>query len=114
MLYEIKENKKLKRLVSQWRPSESDIENFIMSSINDDNILDSGIFGEELLIVDNQVKTKLKKRADILAIDCYGNGVVIELKRDWGYLGVETQALQYLADFSAYKGNKFIQHFSKY
>ncbi len=114
MLYEIKENEKMERLKSKWNPKELEIENFILSSVDENNILDASIFGEPLLVISNQVKTRLKKRADILAIDCYGNGVVIELKRDWGYLGVETQALQYLADFSAYKGNKFIQHFSKY
>ncbi|MCU7960654.1 MAG: hypothetical protein KZQ58_11805 [gamma proteobacterium symbiont of Bathyaustriella thionipta] len=48
-----------------------------------------------------------------LAIDRYGNSVIIELKRDRGFLGVETQALQYLADFSAFKGKDFIDRFSK-
>jgi len=35
------------------------------------------------------------------------------LKRDKGVLGVETQALQCLADFSVYKGKDFIDRFSK-
>jgi len=113
MLFEITKQKTLKRFKSKWQPGELDVENFIVSTDGDNNILESSIFGEPLLIVSNQVKTKFKKRADILAIDRYGNGVIIELKRDKGLLGVETQALQYLADFSAYKGNEFIKRFSK-
>ena len=112
MLFELTENHTLKRYVSKWQPRELDVEKFIVSSDSENNILESSIFGEPLLIVSNQVKTKFKKRADILAIDRYGNGVIIELKRDKGFLGVETQALQYLADFSAYKGSDFISHFS--
>lgn len=113
MLFEITENQTLKRYVSKWQPRELDIEKFLVSSDSENNILEASIFGEPLLIISNQVKTKSKKRADILAIDRYGNGVIIELKRGKGFLGVETQALQYLADFSAYKGSDFISHFSK-
>lgn len=113
MLFEITKKKTLKRFKSKWQPRELDVENFIVSPDSESNILESSIFGEPLLIVSNQVKTKFKKRADILAIDRYGNGVIIELKRDKGFLGVETQALQYLADFSAYKGMEFINRFSK-
>ncbi len=113
MLFEITEQEKLKKFLSKWQPRELDIEQYIVSQDSDDNILDASIFGEPLLIINNQVKTKFKKRADILAIDRYGNGVIIELKRDRGFLGVETQALQYLADFSAYKGQDFIDWFSK-
>ena len=113
MLFEITDQQTLKRFVSKWQPRELDVEQFIVSSDSENNILDASIFGEPLLIISNQVKTKFKKRADILAIDRYGNGVIIELKRDRGFLGVETQALQYLADFSAYKGKDFIERFSK-
>lgn len=113
MLFEIIKNNSLKRYISKWQPGELDVEKFLVSADSEDNILDSSIFGEPLLIVSNQVKTKFKKRADILAIDRSGNGVIIELKRDRGKLGVETQALQYLADFSAYKGQDFIKRFSK-
>lgn len=112
MLFEITEQNKLKRFISKWQPRELDVEQFIVSSDSENNILDASIFGEPLLIISNQVKTKFKKRADILAIDRYGNGVIIELKREIGFLGVETQALQYLADFSAYKGQDFIERFS--
>ncbi len=113
MLFEITDQQTLKRFVSKWQPRELDVEQFIVSSDSENNILEASIFGEPLLIISNQVKTKFKKRADILAIDRYGNGVIIELKRDRGFLGVETQALQYLADFSAYKGKGFINRFSK-
>ncbi|MDH5517413.1 MAG: hypothetical protein OEY36_06300 [Gammaproteobacteria bacterium] len=113
MLFEITKNNSLKRYLSKWQPRELDVEKFIVSADSDNNILDPSVIGEPLLIVSNQVKTKFKKRADILAIDRYGNGVIIELKRDRGFLGVETQALQYLADFSAYKGQDFIKRFSK-
>ncbi len=114
MLFEITEDKKLKRYQTKWQPQERDVEKFIVSSESENNVLNASIFGEPLLIISNQIKTKFKKRADILTIDRYGNGVIIELKRDTGFLGVETQALQYLADFSAYKGKDFIDRFSKY
>lgn len=113
MLFEITEQQTLKRFNSSWQPGELDVEKYIVSSDSENNILDASIFGEELLIISSQVKTKLRKRADILAIDRYGNGVIIELKKDKGLLGVETQALQYLADFSANKGKDFIDRFSK-
>ncbi|MBS0497713.1 MAG: hypothetical protein JSR51_08725 [Proteobacteria bacterium] len=113
MLFEITEQNKLKRFLSKWQPRELDVEQYLVSSDSENNILEASIFGEQLLIISNQVKTKFKKRADILAIDRYGNGVIIELKRDRGFLGVETQALQYLADFSAYRGQEFIDRFSE-
>lgn len=113
MLFEITDQKKLRRHISQWNPRELDVEQYIISSDSENNILDPSIFGEPLLIISNQVKTKFKKRADILAIDRFGNGVIIELKRGKGQLGVEMQALQYLADFSAYKGQEFIDRFSE-
>jgi phage-related protein len=65
------------------------------------------------LLIDNQTITKDKKRADILALDKLGNLVVIELKKDKAKVGVEMQALQYLADFSSEKGQKFIDKFKK-
>jgi len=67
-----------------------------------------------LLLVKNQARTGRGKRADILALDKAGNAVIIELKKDTGQLGVETQALQYLAAFSSYQGKNFIRHFAKY
>lgn len=69
MLYEIKENEKMERHKSKWNPKELEIENFILSSVDENNILDASIFGEPLLVISKQVKTKFKKRADILAVD---------------------------------------------
>ena len=66
--------------------------------------LNSSVFGETLPLVSNQVRTRASKKADILALDHMGNSVIIELKRKNSPLGVETQALQYLADFSNFKG----------
>jgi hypothetical protein len=65
-----------------------------------------------LPLVSNQVRTRASKKADILALDHMGNSVIIELKRKNSPLGVETQALQYLADFSKFKGQEFIKRFS--
>lgn len=71
------------------------------------------IFGEELLIIGKEIPTRDKKRADIVCLDKFGNIVIVELKKDQAKIGIETQALQYLADLSKYKGRKFIERFSK-
>lgn len=99
---------------SYWNLSEFDLEEYIMlDEQSDEPILNRAIFGESLLPIRNQVRTKHGKRADILALDRFGNAVIIELKKDEIRLGVETQALQYLAEFSTYKGERFVSHFSK-
>jgi hypothetical protein len=91
---------------------ESDLEKLLVAKENaESKQLNSSIFGEELLIIDNQSHTGQGKRADILAIDRQGNMVVIELKRDKAALGVDTQALQYLASYSSLKGINFINKF---
>jgi hypothetical protein len=105
----------LSPLVTSWVPKELELERYILpNAISDEPILNEAVFGEPLLLVSNQVVTRTRKRADILALDRLGNGVIIELKRERGSLGVETQALQYLADFSSYRGADFVAHFSKY
>lgn len=101
-------------LTSAWIPKESVLEKCILPEGDADPILNPDVFKEPLLLISNQVKTRHKKRADILALDRMGNAVIIELKRDKGTLGVDTQVLQYLADFSAYQGMNFIKRFSKY
>ena len=113
MLFKIDENnKKLSKYQSNWHPKELEIENFLINS--ETGILEEYVFGgEQFFLVSNQVRTRANKRADILALDQFGNGVIIELKRDECFLGVETQALQYLADFSKFKGKNFIREFSK-
>lgn len=116
MIFKVNEEENcIEPFQSLWNPKELEIEKFILSGLDErEPILESSIFGEAFLIVSNQVKTRQRKRADILAIDRAGNAVIIELKRDQGTLGVETQALQYLADFSIYKGKDFIEHFSRH
>ena len=111
MIFEKQENK-LVKAPNIWDINELELEQLIVSNIDEvNNILDEHIFGEELLLIDKEVKTKSKKRADILALDHNGSAVIIELKKERGRLGVETQALQYLADFSNYKGEDFIKKF---
>lgn len=112
MIYQIK-NDKIQAFKSVWSPRELEVEEFILPSNTEEHILQPSVFGEQLFLIRSQAKTKDKKRADILALDRFGNSVIIELKRDTGVLGVETQALQYLAEFSAYKGRHFLAHFSK-
>lgn len=114
MLFIVDEEKKLLSDVdSTWSPKELELEAYLTNN-TDEGVtkLSYSVFGEDLLLIKTQVRTRQKKRADILALDRAGNGVVIELKRHVGKLGVETQALQYLADFSAYKGRNFIRKFS--
>jgi len=113
MLFEI--NKKaLSPYHSSWVPKELELEEYLITSADTEvPILEPSVFGEPLLLISNQVKTRNKKRADILAMDRGGNGVIVELKRNKGSLGIETQALQYLADFSNFKAHSFIKRFSK-
>jgi hypothetical protein len=74
-------------------------------------ILSEDIFGDSLLLLDNEGYTAVGKRYDILALDGNGNAVIIELKRNKGRRGIETQALGYLADISARKGKQFLAQF---
>ena len=116
MIFKVnKQTTKIEIYSSSWQPKELEVENYLLpSTASDDPILNPDVFKEPLLLIKNQVRTKNKKRADILALDRVGNAVIIELKKDRGQLGVETQALQYLAEFSAYKGKNFVAYFSKY
>jgi hypothetical protein len=115
MLYSVDTKSGVLRSVeSAWNPKELELEKYLTVDEDDDSLtLSETIFGEPLLLIRNQVRTRLKKRADIFALDRSGNGVVIELKRGQGRLGVETQVLQYLADFSSYTGKNFIKRFTK-
>ena len=115
MLYYIDNFNCLRQQPSNWFPGESELENMIFTKDKDvENENNSTIFFEKMLFIKNQAATSNKKRADILALDGQGNSVIIELKRDKGRLGVETQALQYLAEFSQYKGQNFIDRFSRH
>jgi hypothetical protein len=115
MLFKISPSGSLESIPSNWAPLELELERYLITRAEADaqiQVLTADVFGEDLLLVSNQVRTRSKKRADILALDQRGNGGIIELKRDKGQLGVETQALQYLADFSSYRGRDFIRKFS--
>jgi hypothetical protein len=114
MIYEINEkNQILQPLASRWNPKELELEKYLITFEDSGApVLSNPYFGEQLLIISNQVRTVYGKRADILALDKAGNSVIIELKRGIGKMGVETQALQYLAEFSRYKGKNFLKRFS--
>ncbi len=114
MIFEVdSKTKTLNVYKSFWNPRELELERYLISTAEEEvPTLNSSVFGETLLLVSNQVKTKASKKADILALDHMGNSVIIELKRKNSPLGVETQALQYLADFSKFKGQEFIKRFS--
>lgn len=105
----------LSPVISTWLPKELELEKRLIAPSEDRNVqfLSEHVFGEPLLLVSNQVRTRHDKRADLLALDRSGNGVIVELKRGSGRLGVETQALQYLADFSLAKGEGFIRRFAE-
>jgi hypothetical protein len=99
---------------SDWDPSELELEKYLISRAEGESnaaLLDAKVFGEPLLLLKNQVSTKQHKRADIVALDEYGNGVFVELKRRQGVQGIETQALQYLANYSNLKGRRFLDYF---
>ena len=67
---------------SSWNPKELQVEGYILpSKDSEDGILHESVFGEPLLVIRHQVTAKYKKRADILALDQGGSGVIIELKR---------------------------------
>lgn len=103
----------LERASSEWDLKELELEKYIITTAGEGtHILSQEVFGEELLLIRNQASTRNRKKADLLSLDQNGNGVIIELKRDEGRLGVETQALQYLAEFSALQGKNFIERFS--
>ncbi len=111
MIYR-KNGDNLEKFTGTWKHKELQIENLILSTITEEMpVLDEGIFGEELLFLSNQKNTDEKKRADIVALDKQGRAVIIELKKDEGKLGVETQALQYLSSFSNYRGSDFLKKF---
>lgn len=116
MIFKVNEREgNIEAVRSTWEPKELEVEKYLLSGLDEQEpILESSVFGEAFLIISNQVRTRHRKRADILGVDRAGNAVIIEIKRDQGALGVETQALQYLAEFSTYRGKDFIERFSRY
>jgi hypothetical protein len=113
LIFQIQKRGGIEAYRSTWIPRELELEDYIVPRDDEDRVLEASVFGEPLLFLNKEVKTRLAKRADILALDQVGNAVIIELKRGLGSLGVETQALQYLADFSAFKGRNFLAHFCR-
>jgi hypothetical protein len=115
MLFRIESNAgRISPVPANWRPAELELESYLLpASETDEPLLEPSVFGEPLLFIRHQVRTRRGKRADILALDRSGRLVIVELKKDRGQLGVETQALQYLAEFSAYRGRRFIERFEK-
>lgn len=100
---------------STWTPSEKEVENLIFPNYTEApeiQEITTQIFHEEILLLEKQ-KSFAPKRSDIIGIDSYGQGVIIELKKDAGALGVDTQALQYLTHLSVYKGQKFLDFLAK-
>lgn len=120
MLFRIekKNERQLLQAVSQsneGRFLENTLE-LLLTSTDDDGrpnsaLLDENVFGERLYLIGRQFRTRQDKRLDVLALDERGRAVVIELKRDHAILGVDTQALQYLADVSAYSGEEFLDKY---
>lgn len=112
MFFEVN-GSKLDKVSSDWLIKELELENLLISREEEGaEVLSQNVLGEELLLINNQVRTKANKRADILAMDKQGNAVIVELKKDDAWLGVEMQALQYLADFSHFSGQNFIDKFA--
>ncbi len=115
MIFEVS-GKHAEPVRSEWEPAELELEKYLISKAEGDSnaaLLDAKIFGESLLLLENQVFTKQGKRADLVALDQYGNGVFIELKKREARQGIETQALQYLANFANLKGERFLHRFQK-
>ncbi|MEA2007730.1 MAG: hypothetical protein U9O54_01300, partial [Chloroflexota bacterium] len=117
MLFEVdNKNKSIKPVErSSWVPKELELEKYILPAENSDEVLlNKDIFSdEEFLVIGRQVTVPGDGRADILALDSTGRLVIIELKRDEGRLGIDMQALQYLAACSMLKGHDFINYFEK-
>lgn len=113
MIFEVNgESSRIPR--TEWNPSELELEKYLIcksdGSSNAD-LFDESVFGESLLLLENQAATKQGKRADLVALDQHGNGVFIELKKHEAKQGVETQALQYLANYANLKGEAFLHRF---
>ncbi|MEA3351710.1 MAG: hypothetical protein U9Q82_13915 [Chloroflexota bacterium] len=117
MLFKVdQDNKSIKTVEgASWAPEELDLEKYILPAENsDDVLLNKAIFSdEEFLVIGNQITVPGGKRADILALDSTGSLVIIELKRKEGHIGVDMQALQYLAACSTLKGQTLIDYFCK-
>ncbi len=106
-LFRIDKNSKFLLLNKEENNSsakEKDIEEIVFNSLkqNQEEVT-SKIFGEGLIFpINRQQRYKTGKISDILALDGEGRVVIIELKRAFGKIGVEMQALQYLVQIKSY------------
>ncbi len=64
------------------------------------------ILGEDILIIGEQVETKSGGRIDFLAIDRFGNTVIIELKRGEVPRDALAQAIDYASDIASWDADK--------
>ena len=109
MLYKVDDNKNEMSVVNdEWDIKEKELENLLINKSSKEkdapSILSFGFKDDDLLVIDNQLRTRSGKIIDILALDKRGDAVIVELKKDTAKLGVEIQALQYLAAYSWLKG----------
>lgn len=74
------------------------------------------ILGEELLIISKDLTffNDTKERPDLIALDCNGNIVIIELKRDDSGLNIEWQAIKYASYLSKFKVSDILNLYEKY
>lgn len=114
MIYKISGNS-LEEMTHDSSYSELKIESLIIPE-RELELFHENIFNEDLMFISNQrtLKNTFKhdtstNRLDVLAVDRHGNGVIIEIKKNTGYLGMETQALFYLSSISPYTGLSFLR-----
>ncbi len=74
------------------------------------------ILGEKLLIISKELScfSGTRERPDLIAIDKFGNLVIIELKRDDSGTNVEWQAIKYASYISKFKPEDIVQIYSRY
>lgn len=114
MIFEVK-GSTVESVPPDWGLAELELEKILMGGLEGEPSLlslNENIFGEPILLLRRQALTKQGKRADLVGLDRQGNGVFIELKKEGARLGVETQALQYLANYANLRGQLFLAKFA--
>ncbi|MBD3215560.1 MAG: hypothetical protein GF311_23320 [Candidatus Lokiarchaeota archaeon] len=108
-IWEIKEkslNPIRKTLKEGGRQEAKDLEEWIRSYPK--------LLGENILLIGEQVTTKLNKRLDYLGIDKNGNIVIIELKRDKIPRRTLAQAMDYASDIASWSINELDERCRKF
>ena len=82
-----------------------------LETILDDDI---SIASPEWMIVGRQVQTAFGKYIDLLAMDRYGNLIVLELKKDKTYKDIVAQVLDYGSWIKDIRSDEIAQIFDKY